>query len=162
MNEGVVLDNGGTSRPLSLRTSILLKREGICNVWHSLMEIISLSWSLDLLQITLEADTGRPLLSPKDNATAQIVIIDNQADGASTYGRSLPSSPSAASASSTLLSPSRTLSYLFRVAATRSGKGIGRICCAEIHPLSRHLYPAPFLFTTSTPLPRTAPRLPSH
>ncbi|KYK60939.1 glycosyltransferase family 61 protein [Drechmeria coniospora] len=65
----------------SQRTTILLKREGISNPWHSLMEIMSLSWSLDVLQMSEDAQTGEPFVGPKAGADMQVVVVDGYDDG---------------------------------------------------------------------------------
>lgn len=63
------------------RQSILVKREGTGNIWHSFMEIMSLSWSLDVLQMALNEETGRPYLTPQQKDTTQIIIVDSFEDG---------------------------------------------------------------------------------
>ena len=62
-------------------TTILVKREGSGNPWHSLMEIMSLSWSLDVLQMSLDAETGEPFTTPRSGAKMQVVLIDEHEDG---------------------------------------------------------------------------------
>ncbi|KZZ87558.1 glycosyltransferase family 61 protein [Moelleriella libera RCEF 2490] len=61
-------------------TTIRLKREGEDNPRHSLMEIMSLSWSLDVLQISVD-ERGEPFITPKSGATTQVVIADEHEDG---------------------------------------------------------------------------------
>jgi protein O-GlcNAc transferase len=62
--------------------AILLKREGPDNLWHSLMEIISLSTTLDVLQMSPnDANSGRPFLTPQDAENTQVVILDDAVDG---------------------------------------------------------------------------------
>lgn len=63
------------------RTTILIKREGSGNPWHSLMEIMTHSYALDVLQISIDKDTNQPFLTAKDGESAQIVILDGHADG---------------------------------------------------------------------------------
>ncbi|KJZ68787.1 hypothetical protein HIM_11818 [Hirsutella minnesotensis 3608] len=75
MKEAVVLDKT-VSIGKSQLTTILLKREGTDNLWHSLMEVMSLSWSLDILQMSLDNLTGEPFLAPTDGATTQVVLVD--------------------------------------------------------------------------------------
>lgn len=63
---------------------ILIKREGTANPWHSLMEIMSLSMSLDVLQITPSdrpGQEGLALLTPEDGDNTQVVILDDKDDG---------------------------------------------------------------------------------
>lgn len=64
--------------------TILLKREGAGNLWHCLMEMMSLSWTLDVLQMSPDPsrqETGRPFLSPGDASNTQVVILDDAPDG---------------------------------------------------------------------------------
>lgn len=62
--------------------AILLKREGPENLWHSLMEIMSLSTTLDVLQMSPNnANPGRPFLTPQDADNTQVVILDDAVDG---------------------------------------------------------------------------------
>jgi protein O-GlcNAc transferase len=61
--------------------TILMKREDAQNLWHSLMEIFSLSMTLDVLQMTPESHNGRALLSKDDAENTQVVILDNHEDG---------------------------------------------------------------------------------
>lgn len=66
------------------RNTILVQREGSRNPWHSLMEIMSLSWSLDILQVTpITDERGRqaPLLNPASGNNTQIVLMDDHDDG---------------------------------------------------------------------------------
>lgn len=80
MNEAVILDKAASSERSKI-TTILLKREGMGNLWHSLMEIMSLTWSLDVLQMCIDAQTGEPFITPKYGATTQIVLADQHEDG---------------------------------------------------------------------------------
>lgn len=62
--------------------TILVKREGPDNLWHSLMEIMSLSTTLDVLQMSPDdANSGRPFLTPHDANNTQVVILDDAVDG---------------------------------------------------------------------------------
>ena len=85
MDRAVVLENTTLGiketqhRPR--RNTILLKREGKDNLWHSLMEIISLSWSLDVLQISLDPHTEEPYLSATAGSYTQIVLLDDHGHG---------------------------------------------------------------------------------
>ncbi|PHH86116.1 hypothetical protein CDD83_10693 [Cordyceps sp. RAO-2017] len=70
-----------TTTTTTKTTTILVKREGNANLWHSLMEIMSLSWSLDLLHIALDPDSGQPFLTPRAGHRAQVVLLDEHDDG---------------------------------------------------------------------------------
>lgn len=64
--------------------TILVKRDGDGNMWHSLLEIFSLYLTLDTLRITPldpSAHTPEPFLSAADMSSAQIVILDDYPDG---------------------------------------------------------------------------------
>lgn len=64
--------------------TILLKREGAGNLWHCLMEIMSLSWTLDVLQMSPDPssqENRRPFLTPDDASNTQVVILDDAPDG---------------------------------------------------------------------------------
>jgi len=63
------------------RTSILVKREGSQNPWHSLLEIMSMSWSLDVLQIAIDEKTNEPFLDRESRGNTQIVLLDQHDDG---------------------------------------------------------------------------------
>ena len=61
--------------------SILIKREEILNnLWHRLMELFSLSMTLDVLQMTRNPATNKPYFSSEDMENTQAVILDDIAD----------------------------------------------------------------------------------
>ncbi|KAF6803868.1 DUF563 domain-containing protein [Colletotrichum sojae] len=63
--------------------TILVKREGAFNIWHSLMEIWSVTMSLDVLR--LSQDLSRPdralFQIPEDTPKTQIVLLDDHPEG---------------------------------------------------------------------------------
>lgn len=64
--------------------TVLLKREGAGNPWHSMMEIMALSMTLDVLQFSPDSrrrDNGRAFLTPDDAPNTQVVILDKEVDG---------------------------------------------------------------------------------
>ncbi len=61
--------------------SILIKREGGSNLWHSMMEMFSLFMSLDVLQIASDPATGAPFFSTDDVENTQIVMLDDGEEG---------------------------------------------------------------------------------
>lgn len=62
--------------------TILVKREGEGNLWHCLMEIWSLTESLDVLRLTTDPQTAQPFFhAPTDVPNAQVVILDEHPDG---------------------------------------------------------------------------------
>lgn len=62
--------------------TILVKREGAGNLWHSLMEIMALAMTLDVLQMSpQEGKDGRAFLRQPDASNTQVVILDNHVDG---------------------------------------------------------------------------------
>ncbi|EED14746.1 DUF563 domain protein [Talaromyces stipitatus ATCC 10500] len=63
------------------RITILVKREGAGNIWHSLMEIMSASMTLDVLQMTRSVGSLHPIISAEDSLKSQVVIVDSHTDG---------------------------------------------------------------------------------
>jgi protein O-GlcNAc transferase len=61
--------------------SVLLKREGESNIWHCLMEIMSLAWTFDVMRMTRDPITKEPLFTEADIQNTQIVILDERQDG---------------------------------------------------------------------------------
>ncbi|KAJ0327731.1 hypothetical protein COL5a_005704 [Colletotrichum fioriniae] len=75
-----------TQAPSSLESrpfTILVKREGHSNIWHSLMEIWSMVMSLDVLRLSREdGDLNKPFFTiPGDVPRTQVVFLDNQEEG---------------------------------------------------------------------------------
>ena len=59
------------------RTLILIKREGaVHDLWHTLLDVMSLRLSLDVLAGSRDPRTGRPFLADADLPRAQIVLMD--------------------------------------------------------------------------------------
>ncbi|RAK86434.1 DUF563 domain protein [Aspergillus costaricaensis CBS 115574] len=58
--------------------TILTKREGGQNFWHSLMEIFSMTLSLDVLQMTptLDTNTSTPLFAPSSIPNTNVALVD--------------------------------------------------------------------------------------
>lgn len=68
--------------PSTERTLLLVKREDtVFNLWHHLMQVMSLGLSLDVLQSTPDPKTGRPYLSAADLTNSQVVILDHHDAG---------------------------------------------------------------------------------
>ncbi|PGH10410.1 hypothetical protein GX51_00169 [Blastomyces parvus] len=62
--------------------SILIKREDShYNVFHSLMEIIGLTLTLDTMRMARNRATGLPFFMPEDIANTQVIILDDLLDG---------------------------------------------------------------------------------
>lgn len=59
------------------RVSTLLQREGTGNIWHAWMEIMSLTWSLDILRMSRDPRTNAPILTEAQRESAQLVIVDD-------------------------------------------------------------------------------------
>lgn len=86
---GVLLDNfvNITTEHLDLPSrnknfTALIKREGIHNPWHSLMEIISLSMTFDILQISAGTEQdSRAFMTAEDAYNTQVIILDDAVDG---------------------------------------------------------------------------------
>lgn len=76
------LDSVQTHSPTADRMAILVKREEtIDNLWHTLMQIMSVWLSLDVLRATEDPTTHRPIFTHRDFATTQAIIIDDLDDG---------------------------------------------------------------------------------
>ncbi|KFH45710.1 EGF domain-specific O-linked N-acetylglucosamine transferase-like protein [Hapsidospora chrysogenum ATCC 11550] len=71
----------GPTHQQTNRTTILVKRETDLNPWHSLLEIMSLSWTLDILQISVNPRIGEPYLHPESGNSTQVVLLDDYDDG---------------------------------------------------------------------------------
>lgn len=61
--------------------TILIKREGSQNLWHCLMEMFSMTLSLDVLRSTARPNETRPFFTAADAANTQVVILDERGDG---------------------------------------------------------------------------------
>jgi protein O-GlcNAc transferase len=61
--------------------TILIKREGHLNLWHSLMEIFSYTLTMDILRLSSDESTGEPLFETIDEETSQVVILDEAPEG---------------------------------------------------------------------------------
>lgn len=77
---------------LSNKYTILVKRESEINIWHHLMEIWSMTMSLDILRMSrvnsglpaepIENATGLPFLNiPSDDQIIQVIILDDLPEG---------------------------------------------------------------------------------
>ncbi|KAL4788765.1 DUF563 domain-containing protein [Aspergillus venezuelensis] len=74
-------NNPGERLPSTLNYTILIKREGSQNLWHSLLEIFSMTMTLDVLQMTWRPDDARPFFSGLDADNTQVIILDDKDDG---------------------------------------------------------------------------------
>lgn len=65
--------------------TILLKREGELNPWHCLLEILSLTFSIDVLRMTPQQQDATaestPFWTLADAENTQVVILDERLDG---------------------------------------------------------------------------------
>lgn len=58
--------------------SLLIKREdNHANLWHTMMEVMSLSMSLDVLRTAIDPSSGEPFLSDEDTQDSRIVFLDD-------------------------------------------------------------------------------------
>jgi protein O-GlcNAc transferase len=82
-NGWVQMDNETqTSSTKTGNYTILVKREGSTNHWHSLMEIYSMTLSMDVLQITPISPGSTPFyIAERDSPNTQVVIVDDHPDG---------------------------------------------------------------------------------
>jgi protein O-GlcNAc transferase len=68
--------------PNSASHTILIKREGAFNLWHSLMEIFSYTLTLDIFTLSSNNPTGVPFFNqPYDAETSQVLILDDGDEG---------------------------------------------------------------------------------
>jgi EGF domain-specific O-GlcNAc transferase len=70
---------GRARLPSSAPTILVSREEKVTNPWHTLMEIFSLSMSLDTLRIAINPETGVPFLGESDNP--RIIILDDHPNG---------------------------------------------------------------------------------
>ncbi|KAE8141235.1 hypothetical protein BDV38DRAFT_237599 [Aspergillus pseudotamarii] len=71
-----------TGTPLgSANFTILVNREGATNPWHTLMEIFSMTMTIDVLQMSRDVDSERPLFTAADIDNTQVLIMDNHENG---------------------------------------------------------------------------------
>ena len=60
----------------------LIQREDtIHNLWHTMMEIMSLTMSLDILRVAVDPNTRKPFFTDEDVRDSQVVFLDDFADG---------------------------------------------------------------------------------
>jgi len=66
------------------RFILLLKREGNRNLWHSMMELLSMTITFDTLRISRDpGNNDRPFFNfPGDVSRTQVVVVDDQPDQA--------------------------------------------------------------------------------
>ncbi|KAL4894412.1 DUF563 domain-containing protein [Aspergillus ambiguus] len=60
---------------------VLVKREGSHNLWHSMMEIFSITMSMDVLSISQQLHDAHPKLAPANSYNTQVVLLDEYEDG---------------------------------------------------------------------------------
>ncbi|MCJ1410101.1 hypothetical protein MMC19_004186 [Ptychographa xylographoides] len=68
-------------RAITPNYTVLIKREGAYNLWHSLMEIFSMYMTMDVLQIAVNNATGGAYFSPSNKANTQILLLDGHDQG---------------------------------------------------------------------------------
>lgn len=61
--------------------TILVKREGEGNLWHCLVEMLSVFLSMDVLQMSSRPGEDRPYFTEADIANTQVVFLDDRPDG---------------------------------------------------------------------------------
>ncbi|KAK8855169.1 hypothetical protein PGQ11_011081 [Apiospora arundinis] len=71
-----------TAKVTNKRTfTILIKREGSGNIFHCLHEIMSLTYTMDVLRMSRDPQTGQARFSAEDIPNTQIVIVDDLDNG---------------------------------------------------------------------------------
>lgn len=73
--------DGKPSKPENQSYTILIKREGSQNLWHCLMEMFSMTMSLDVLRSSPVPNDTRPFFTAADAANTQVVVLDERDDG---------------------------------------------------------------------------------
>ena len=81
LSERVVLDPSVAVDETTRNFTILVKREGSHNPWHSLMEIWSMTMTIDVLRMAKEPGTNAPFYSISDMDNTQVMILDNYDEG---------------------------------------------------------------------------------
>ena len=62
--------------------TILVRREDVRpNLWHELMQVSSMVWTLDVLRMTRDASNGAPLFTAEDIENTRVLILDDMEDG---------------------------------------------------------------------------------
>ncbi|KAH8684207.1 hypothetical protein BGZ60DRAFT_397020 [Tricladium varicosporioides] len=61
--------------------TILVKREGQDNIWHSLMEIMAYTMTMDILSLATAPDGGPFFSSDRDIQNTQVVLLDDGGEG---------------------------------------------------------------------------------
>ena len=62
-------------------TIMVRREEAVDNLWHELMEISSMIWTLDVLRMSRDPMTGIPLFSPDDVKNTRVLIEDDYKEG---------------------------------------------------------------------------------
>ncbi|KAL1865668.1 hypothetical protein Daus18300_007044 [Diaporthe australafricana] len=62
--------------------TILIKREGTASFWDSLMEVLSMTLSVDMLRMSSDSRSGDPFITvPADMPRTQVIILDEFPEG---------------------------------------------------------------------------------
>ncbi|KAI9730481.1 MAG: hypothetical protein M1818_008176 [Claussenomyces sp. TS43310] len=77
----VKMDNNMEAPASTTNYTILIKREGPYNLWHSLMEIWSLTMTLDVLRMTSDSVEDAPFFTLGDVENTQILMLDDEEEG---------------------------------------------------------------------------------
>lgn len=67
--------------PDSPNYTILVKREGEGNLWHCMLELLSMSMTMDVLQMSRRPHDAKPFFTEADAVNTQVVILDDRDDG---------------------------------------------------------------------------------
>ncbi|KAI4143730.1 MAG: hypothetical protein LQ340_006894 [Diploschistes diacapsis] len=62
-------------------TILIRREEPITNLWHELMEISSLFYTMDVLRMSRDPATGSPLWSLEDAENTRILVVDDRDEG---------------------------------------------------------------------------------
>ncbi|KAE8381583.1 DUF563 domain-containing protein [Aspergillus bertholletiae] len=61
--------------------TLVINREGETNPWHTLMEIFSMTMTIDVLQMSHGSNSEGPLFTASDIDNTQVLVIDDHKDG---------------------------------------------------------------------------------
>ena len=76
------LTDSSNTAPLALDWTVLVHRDpATMNFWHSLMDVFSVTLTLDVLRMAINPVTNKPFYSVEDVERTQIMIVDDYKEG---------------------------------------------------------------------------------
>ncbi|KAJ5105307.1 hypothetical protein NUU61_002654 [Penicillium alfredii] len=77
----VAADPGNSVPSQTPNYTILVKREGVDNLWHCLMEVFSVALTMGVLKMSSRPGDSRPFFTSADKGNTQAILLDDHADG---------------------------------------------------------------------------------